>query len=390
MKLAFYYHIPLVVLRDGKLYLPGYLGIFVDALAREVEQLFLVMHTTSQVGLADYQIRSKNISIVDLGKKTPAWHRSIAYSKVLRKPLFKLNEVDAVLVRCPSPLAPYFSKFLPRRIKLFYYVVGNYGEAARYIKSEGLKSWVIKLYLYYNNYKLEKKFEETNIFVNSVELYNRYVKIAKSVEVVKSTTLTVNDFFERDDTCQLQTVNLIYTGRIDLAKGLIELLTATKNIISKSKKNVELHIVGWEEDLVNTPVQNTLIELARQYEISQNVIFHGKKKIGRELNLMYQMADIYVLPSYHEGFPRTIWEAMANSLPVITTRVGSIPEFLDDNIDCVLIQPKSSAEVEKAIQMIIDKKELRKRLIKNGLKKASQNTLKSQTKKLITLLNDKL
>ena len=65
MKLAFYYHIPVFKTDKNALYLPGYLGIFVDALALEVEILVLIMHTSSNSDNADYQLKSKNIRLID-------------------------------------------------------------------------------------------------------------------------------------------------------------------------------------------------------------------------------------------------------------------------------------------------------------------------------------
>jgi hypothetical protein len=75
MKLAFYYHIPLVQ-ENKALKVPGYLGVFIDALANEVDELHLVMHQARphESAEADYTLKSKNIIWVDLGLKTPAWH----------------------------------------------------------------------------------------------------------------------------------------------------------------------------------------------------------------------------------------------------------------------------------------------------------------------------
>ena len=101
---------------------------------------------------------------------------------------------------------------------------------------------------------------------------------------------------------------------------------------------------------------------------------------------MYRMSDIYIHPSYHEGFPRTLWEAMANSVPVICTSVGSIPLELDNSLDALIIEPRSSNEIKIAIQNLLIDSVLRKTLIKNGILKASQNTLEIQSKKLIKKL----
>ena len=98
------------------------------------------------------------------------------------------------------------------------------------------------------------------------------------------------------------------------------------------------------------------------------------------------MGDIYILPSYHEGFPRTIWEAMANSLPVVATNVGGIPNYLENNKNVILIEPKSVEEIVLGISKLLNNNTLRKNIIKNGYNLASKNTLEIQTKKMIKTL----
>ncbi|MCO1498175.1 glycosyltransferase, partial [Limosilactobacillus reuteri] len=88
--------------------------------------------------------------------------------------------------------------------------------------------------------------------------------------------------------------------------------------ILSNKYKIIIDIVGWEEQ-GSFSYEKALKQIAIENGIGEKIIFHGKKEIGPELNTYYRNADIYAIPSYHEGFPRTIWEAMANSLPVIAT-----------------------------------------------------------------------
>lgn len=72
--------------------------------------------------------------------------------------------------------------------------------------------------------------------------------------------------------------------------------------------------------------------------------------------------DIFVLPSVKEGFPWTIIEAMTGKLPVIVTRVGAVPEIIENNKDGVIIEPGNSEELAKAILRLIEDKNLREKL----------------------------
>jgi glycosyltransferase involved in cell wall biosynthesis len=143
-----------------------------------------------------------------------------------------------------------------------------------------------------------------------------------------------------------------------------------------------LHLVGWEDN-PNKPVEKAILKRAEELGISATLTIHGRKQIGEELNSMYRMADIYVLPSHHEGFPRTIWEAMANCLPVITTPVGAIPERLRNNVHAKFVTPYEVSELADVIKLVISDKLLRRNLISEGYKLAAVNTLEKQIPELI-------
>jgi len=390
MKLAFYYHIPILI-KDDKLYMPSYLGVFVDSLASYSKVLFIVMHTANERESleCDYELRANNIRHINLGPKTPAWHRAIFHRKVLSNALKPLDECTALIVRSPSPLAPVFHKYLSENCKLFFMIVGDYLEGADHLKTSTYRDKIIYQFLRFNDFYFTKQIKRTNVLVNSVALYNKYRPIAKSIELIKTTTLSVDDFSIRTDTCQKNEVKILYTGRIDPAKGLFELIEAFE-IISNSYTNVSLHIVGWEQDSINRPVEKQLLSRAKRLHIERKITFHGRKSVGPELNQMYSNSDIYVIPSYHEGFPRTIWEAMANSLPVIATEVGGIPEMLTNDENAILIKPRSVQAIVNAIDRMIKNSEIRKKIIANGLTLAKNNTLEIQTLNIINCIKKHL
>jgi len=384
MKLAFYYHITLHE-HNNELLLPSYLGVFVDALASEVEELYLLMHqaNSTECKEADYTLKRKNIRWINLGLKTPVWHRDIFHRRFLKNSLKKIDNCGAVIVRSPSPLAPYFKRYLNNQ-KLIYMVVGDYLESVKQWKLKSVREWFELQYLRYNDWIFRQAIRDTDILVNSPVLFGKYKDIAKSINTIKTTTLSKYDFFSRKDTCQNDLVELLFTGRIDPLKGLFELIEAVA-ILRSDGINVRLNIVGWESE-EGKPVERELRNKIKNLNIVDYVIFHGRKSVGKELNEMYRMADIYVLPSHEEGFPRTIWEAMANGLPVITTNVGGIPKFLTHNEDVYMIKPKNSVFISDAIKLLITNIELRQKLIKNGQKIAQENTLEIQTKRIIEIV----
>lgn len=388
MKLAFYYHIPLHI-KNGQLFVPGFLGVFIDELAKNVDHLTLVMHLAkeNEITESDYKINSTNITFVSLGKKTTVWHRSLFPRYILKNKLKKIESCDAFLVRAPSPLASSFHRFI-KHPKLLYMIVGDYAAGAKQIGKKGMKNKLLHFYFNFIDKQLKARFPYTDLFVNSPELFERYKSDAKSIELIKTTTLQDSDYFEKDVSCLDSPIQLLYTGRIEFSKGLIELVEATSELIHQGFA-IHLNFVGWENNIQN-PVENTLIKLAKDLQIEKYITFHGRKKTGAELNTMYQNASLYVIPSHYEGFPRTIWEAMANSCPVIATKVGAIPFYLKDEQNALLIEPKSKDEIKFSIVRLVQNNELRQSLVKNAFELSKEVSLKKQTAYMIKLIREKI
>ncbi len=380
MKLAFYYHTP-VFKNKNDIFCPGYIGVFIDSLARHANEVILIMHTLKEMTVeSDYKLNGENISLIDLSIKTPAWHRFLFHKSILQNKLKRLTDIDIFLIRAPSPLAPFFYKYFDLN-RIRFYIIGDYISTLENIRIENSRDILLKLFLFFNDTLLNRRIRKADIIVNSSALVSKYKSKCKSVKLIKTTTLSDNDFYYRTDTCTKKNINILYTGRIEKAKGLFELIEAFQKIIIK-KPNSLLHFVGWEDD-IEKPTEKKLIKLTHDLNIRKSVFFHGKKQIGDELNSMYKMADIYVIPSYHEGFPRTVWEAMANSLPVIATKVGSIPDFLKNRVDSLLIEPKNINQIEDSVIELINNSLLRKKIIYNGRRLALENKLENQTSKLI-------
>lgn len=318
-----------------------------------------------------------------MGLREPAWKRSLFHKRNLKPYEVELNKCDYIIVRGPSPLAPYFHHYINKE-KIMFMVVGDYKEGAKNFVINNFRDYVITWYLRLNDLMFVKEIKKTRIVVNSGALYRRYKNIAKHIERIRTTTLSKEDFYYKNNVELNEVIQLLYTGRIDSAKGLFELIEAT-GILIKNGVKCRLNVVGWEIKEGKT-IENQLRSHAIKNNIEDAVIFHGKKSIGEELNKMYRMADIYLIPSYHEGFPRTIWEAMANSLPVITTPVGGIPDELTHEVNALFVSPKNVTEIKEAVERLIQDKSLRETLIKNGHKKAETNTLETQTKLLIEFI----
>lgn len=388
MKLGYHYHTTLH--KEGEKYwIAGYQGVFIDALATMVDELHLIFHVVEGRNQnADYKLEAKNLIIHNLGFKTSAWERFFTGPKN-RSVVSALKEmsIDNFIIRSPSPLTVFFGKrFKPTCT--FFYVVGDYQEGSENYRTSDIRQWIVKKFTYYMGQRITRIYQNRRLIVNSEALFHKLKAKAQDIALIKTTTLSLSLMQSREDTFSKDLVKVLYAGRFDWNKGHKELLEGFKDFVKNTKVNAELRMVGWEDDPEKS-VEKGIKILAEELGIEQNLKILGRKSVGKELNAQYRDADVYVLPSYNEGFPRTIWEAMGQGTPVIASKVGGIPSILKHGEDAYLIEPRSTMEVAESLQEIYTKKDLRRRLIKNGFLLAQKNTLEQQVLNIINHLTRK-
>jgi glycosyltransferase involved in cell wall biosynthesis len=105
------------------------------------------------------------------------------------------------------------------------------------------------------------------------------------------------------------------------------------------------------------------------------VFWPGYTSYGEPLFDHLRAADIFVLPSLSEGTPHVLVEARANGLPCISTSVGGVPTSVTDGYDALLVPPKNSDALARAIDRVIRDGDLRRALIRNGLVSSRAHTL---------------
>jgi len=385
MKLGFHYHIPAVA-KDGEILTSSFLGLFLDSLAEKTDELVCFMHTplVAEEFMMDYTIQSKNVRLVSMGPHTSVPRRLLKSGSIVKDVKAELNRLDILLIRCPTPLLPALASV---EIKKAFLIVGDYSKSAKDLIQPFFRKKAIQIWAWVNKWQQDRAIQNALVFVNNGLIYNELVDQVGNLHQIKTTTLKPSDFFSREDTCQSDSINILYTGRMDLSKGLLEMIECL-NLLRQSGINAFLHFVGWE-DKNATIVSDILRQRTSKLKLLEYVVFHGKKKVGTELNSFYRMADIYVIGSKeNEGFPRTIWEAMANSCPVVASRIGSIPLFIENDKHAILIEPGSIQSMTNEVLRLLEQPLLRKRLIKNGYEIAQSNTLEKQSHKIITILHE--
>jgi glycosyltransferase involved in cell wall biosynthesis len=172
--------------------------------------------------------------------------------------------------------------------------------------------------------------------------------------------LLARDCFEREDTCQGETITCLFAGGLIPRKGLVYLIEAIAALREKGLP-VELRLAGEGEQ------RKELEDLVRELGLTDAVEFLGHVTNGSALWEAYRNADIFVLPTLAEGFPRVLYEAMSQSLPIVATKVSGIPYLLQDRESALLIEPEDTVALATAIEAVATQPELRRRLIAAGM-----------------------
>lgn len=105
-----------------------------------------------------------------------------------------------------------------------------------------------------------------------------------------------------------------------------------------------------------------------------------------ELNMLYRSCDIFLFPSWEEGFGMPPLEAMACGLPIVATRAGAVPDFAEDGITGFLYEPRDIEGMAKGLVMLISNSILRKQMGQAGQQKARQFTWGKATDELVKVL----
>lgn len=148
-------------------------------------------------------------------------------------------------------------------------------------------------------------------------------------------------------------LRILYLGYLGLAKGSFDIINAATLIRSRGVEMI-FDLVGseltpGELDLLQDRVGSANLE----YYVRINPpAFHVEKQ------KFLSNADIFIYPSYHEGLPMAVLEAMACELPIIASRVGGLPDLVKDGINGVLIDPGKPDQLADALCNIANQFEL--------------------------------
>lgn len=146
-------------------------------------------------------------------------------------------------------------------------------------------------------------------------------------------------------------VKFLFVGRIERDKGVYELIEAVKIVNKKHPGKFTLTLVGNGVDF------DACKQFVKENELDGVVNFAGLIQDKSQLVEYYKSHDSFLLPTYHEGFPRVLYEAMLLGIPIATTMVGSIPYLMKAGENCYEIIPKDAVQLSTILdQFVVDYK----------------------------------
>lgn len=160
----------------------------------------------------------------------------------------------------------------------------------------------------------------------------------------------------------------LLVSRMSPEKGVDALLESLAILRDKHGLEVDMKIVGDGADMPRMEQMKKDLKL-------DGVDFLGYMSHGPELTKLWRESDLFIVPSYSEGFPKTVTESMSHACPIVTTRVGGIPFLMKDGHDCLIVEPHDPPALADAVAKVLKDNNLRQELLDNATATVSQYTM---------------
>ena len=310
------------------------------------------------------KLKSRSIEVVQMPmERTFFFHRAVAFAKFLR-------DWEADLVHCHSAVT---GTILAR--------IGAYLAGVPLISHVHIENkfsdvrWIKRLQIVLDNV--------TAIVADQIITISNATKDSLIDQGISSNKITVihngisltehpYDMSEIDqirNTLGLQKNSHIVgmVARLCPVKGQREFILAARNI-SDLYPNTEFLVIG-EDYEFEGKYRSDLEDLVQRLDLEEVVHFPGFRSDVRRLIHCF---EIFVLPSWIEGLPVTILEAMAASKPVVATSVGGVPELVLDGETGILVPPRDVPGLSQAIESLLEEPDIAHQMGNKGYEHAHQ------------------
>lgn len=302
-----------------------------------------------------------NIKIIIFDKKGKSFLNFFQFFFFLNKKISEIN-IDTLVIN--GDRAIYLSSFINKKIKII---------GIKHMLLEGNLRFLKKIIL---NISLKKMYKLITISKFHLKNYKENGINLEKIEVIYN---SVNHNFYNFKKEVFKSNELIFLEAASLIKrkGQIDILKACK-ILKNEGHIFKVLLIGEGED------EKKIRELILEYKLKENVMLLGfKENIKEFLN----KSHVFLLPSYSEGLPLSILEAMSSGIPIISTNIAGIPEVVLNEVNGFLIKPGDYEELANKMRYFIKNTgEIKRMGIKSReliLKKFTEESWNKEWKKLL-------
>lgn len=379
MHLAFYW-LGVAEERTEGITLRGEVGPYVEALADAFDRVTVLAYeappqVASPEDVADYLIRPahRNVHVLSLGPKG-SWRNAVRRRRRVRAIVRRASlDWDVLLLRFDRRAHLVFAaNRSPRTIAMVHGHSGAVVEPAPPITERirmapfGLRS----------GWHLRRVVRGSGLFVTDGEKYlSAYGSHAHASVLIRHSIRREKWSHHVPDRLDGPTPRFLFVGRTSSRKGILETLEAFAEIRARLLPTARLDVVGSGPELAAAR------ELTARRGITEAVTFHGTVAPGERLSALYRDADVLLFLSRSESFPKVVLEAMAHSVLVVGTPVGSLPVAFEDGREMMFVQALPSSVVA-AVRALLQNPEVRRAMIERGQRVAKETSVEQVVREL--------
>lgn len=208
-------------------------------------------------------------------------------------------------------------------------------------------------------------------------IISEYKLTEKQVPLIYNGIILSKCIPKKDYSINGDKIVILHIGRFSEQKNHLGLIESFK-IVHDKEPNVVLQLIGTGE--LESTVKNKVVEL----KLQDSVEFLG---LQSDVYPFLNSADIFILPSLWEGMPMTLIEAMGTGLPIVATKVGGIPDMIENNLSGILVE-NDIVEISEAIIKLINEEELRKNIGSEAKRRSEQFSSKNMAEKYERIYNE--
>lgn len=228
-----------------------------------------------------------------------------------------------------------------------------------------------------NKAKISRFLTEVDVVVCLSDEWKRFFSEGFSIKKIIVLNNVINKPTLISKSTDYKVVNFLFLGIIGERKGMWDILDVLKDHREEFIGHIKLNVGG------NGEVKE-FQERIKQDNLEELVNYIGWVKNEKKIEMLNK-CHIYILPSYNEGLPISILEAMSYSMPIISTNVGGIPQVLNNYENGFLINPGNKEDIFKAISFFIKNKSKIKEFGEISHKKISPFYINSVKDKLASI-----